>query len=233
MVFSKQDKVLIIGDLHFPYHNKKAYRWAMGLVKDYKPTRIVQIGDLYDFYWFSKYPKRFIGFGPEEEIKKGLDQAEDFWWQLSKSAPKAEKLQLLGNHDDRPMKRVLEKLPELQTLINVSALYEFEGVKTILDSRDQQEIRVNGKRVLFQHGHLSGLGRHMNYNQMRVVVGHSHTGGVLYRGLEREIHWELNVGYLGDASAGPLQYGPQRRKTWTLGVGMIDAFGPRFVPYSG
>ena len=51
------------------------------------------------------------------------------------------------------------------------------------------------------------------------------------RGLQHETLWELNVGLLSDVGAGPMEYGPTKRKHWTLGLGIIDEFGPRFIPY--
>jgi len=233
MIFKKKEKVVIFGDLHFPYVHKKAYKWALDLCKAEKPTHIVQIGDLYDFYWFSKYPKKFLPFSPEQEVQRGLKQAEEFWGQVQAAAPKAKCFQILGNHDERPYKRILEKVPEFESLISLDNLFSFPGVETDFDPRSAINLSICGKKIRFQHGHLSGQGRHMLHNQMRVVVGHSHTGGVTYRGLEKEIHWELNVGFLGDAEAGPLQYGPQRRRIWTKGLGIIDELGPRFVPYGG
>ena len=227
----KKDKAVIIGDLHFPYHDPKSLNWALGIIKDTKPTHVIQIGDLYDFFWFSKYPKRFLEMGPDQEIQKGRRVAEAFWAKVQRLVPKAKCLQMLGNHDDRPAKRIMEQFPEVANLLNFNHLFQFPGVKTNLDSRQENVVRLNGKDIIFQHGHLSQLGAHMKFNQQSTVVGHSHRGGVVYQGILKEIQYELNCGFLADRSAGPLQYGPSKKKNWTLGVGMIDAYGPRFVPY--
>jgi len=231
MLLKRKDRILIVGDLHFPYHNQKALNWVYKVIKQVQPTQIVQIGDLYDMYWCSKFPKKFVELTPKEEFSMGYKHAEKFWKKVKTIVPKARCLQILGNHDDRPMKRIIERFPEFESLVNLSNMYSFPGVKVVLNSKQETILRVNKTDVMFHHGYLSQLGQHMLYNQMRVVVGHSHKGGVLYRGRDTDIIWELNVGFLGDADAGPLQYGPQRRRHWTLGLGVIDELGPRFVPY--
>ncbi len=232
-MFKRKDRVVVVGDLHFPYVHPKALKWAYKVIEQMQPTHIIQIGDLYDFFWFSKYPKRFLDLSPDQEISVGYAKAESFWNKLHSIAPKAKKYQLRGNHDDRPYKRILEKFPEMQTMFKFDELFQFEGVKTQPDSRQELILTINKKQVMFIHGHLSQLGAHMNYNQMRIVVGHSHKGGVVSRGLDKETLWELNCAFLGDAEAGPLQYGPQSRRHWTLGLGAIDEFGPRFMPFEG
>lgn len=230
-MFKRKDRVLIFGDLHLPYPNKKALKWAIKQVKEVKPTIVIQIGDIYDLFYSSTYPKRFLEFTPEQELKRGRAQAEKFWKEVRSLVPRAKLIQLLGNHDERPFKRVLEKVPEIEPLFSLPDLFTFEGVKTIMDPREELILKVNGKKILFHHGYLSGVGMHMNYHQMSCVVGHTHKGGVQFKGFGNETRFELNVGYLGDDTAGPLQYGPQRRRYWTLGIGVIDEMGPRFISY--
>jgi predicted MPP superfamily phosphohydrolase len=230
---AKKQRVLVFGDLHFPYQHKKALAWALKQVKTLNPTHVVQIGDLYDFYYSSTYAKKDLKFSATEEVQKGREAAREFWAAVQKAAPKAKCVQLLGNHDDRPLKRVMEKVPELSAFFNVRSLFEFASVTTQANSRTEYYIPINGSKVLFHHGYLTGLGKHMHYNEQNCVVGHSHKGGTLFKGYGSGIRWELNVGFLGDETQGPLQYGPQSRKFWTLGFGVVDEHGPRFVPYKG
>jgi predicted phosphodiesterase len=230
-VFKKKDKILIVGDLHLPYPNKKALRWALKQIKEHKPTTVIQIGDIYDFFYSSKFTKKFLGFTPKEELAQGRKMGLDFWKQVQTLAPKAACIQLLGNHDERPYKRILEKVPELEPMFCYKELFQFDNVTTVMDPKEELILKVNGKKVLFHHGYLTGVGRHMSYHDMNCVVGHTHKGGIAFKGCGSGSIWELNVGYLGDDTAGPLQYGPVRRKYWTLGIGLIDEHGPRFIPY--
>lgn len=220
-------KILVLGDLHMPFHNKKALKEAQYAIKHEKPTHVVQIGDLYDQYSFSRFTRKNVT-SPEEEVRKGREEAIDLWSSISRSTPNAKKYQILGNHDMRLIKRVQERLPEAQELIksSVMELYRFKGVITIEDDRAVLKIG----NVAFHHGYLSKLGDHMRYLGQRAVVGHSHVGGVVFEQRAGDTIWELNAGYLADETSEPLRYRPTKVSKWTLGFGLVDSQGPRFIP---
>lgn len=218
-------KIFIFGDIHFPYHNSKALKKTIEACKAAKPTHIVQLGDLYDQYSFSRFTRKNLST-PESELQEARDLSVELWDGLRRLSSKC--FQILGNHDVRLIKRAEEKLPEAQTLIRKSVyeLYTFKGVKTIYD--DREELVIGG--ITFQHGYRSKLGDHMRYNRTNTVVGHSHTGGVVFEQSAGKTIWELNAGYLADETAEPLRYRPQITSKWTLGYGLVDEQGPRFIP---
>jgi len=211
-------KIFIIGDLHFPYHNKKALRKVYKAARKEKPTIFVQIGDLKDQYWASRFTKKNIGTSISE-IQKARRISLQFWQTLRKICPKAKCYQLLGNHDIRLIKRIAEKVPEAYEIVKekLDELYTFPGVKTVYD--DRAEIEING--IIFMHGFRSRLGDHAKYNGKSTVCGHSHVGGVVFEQRQKRIIWELNAGYLADETAEPLKYRPQTTSKWTLGYGLI------------
>ncbi len=224
--------ILPIGDIHFPYHNKKALNKIYKVVKEKQPDYIIQMGDLIDQYYFSKYTKNVDFTTPEKELARARKDAELFWSTIQKLSPKSKCYQLKGNHDERLIKRVQEKLPEITSLMKkvIDDLYAFPNVTTMPSERD--ELIIDG--LMFIHGHLSQLGDHSKKNLMNVVVGHSHTGGVRFFKHKNKILWELNAGYLADENALPLQYGLQKMKTWTLGYGLLTKadgiWQPQFIP---
>lgn len=220
-----KNKVLIVGDLHCPWENRVAIAKIAKVAQELKPTHIIQIGDLYDMYQFSKYAKR-LSITPEQELKLGRRAAEKFWLKMQSVAPKAQCIQLLGNHDIRPFRSMLSKAPELESLFTVHKLFSFAGVKTLDSNRD--EFHLDG--VLYHHGYLTGLGYHMTLNWSKAVVGHSHLGGVVYRKFGKKTLWELNVGHCANTDSFVFDYGEQKFKNWTLGVGIVDELGPRFIP---
>lgn len=220
-------KLLALGDTHHPFASRKALEWAYRLADKFKPTHVVQVGDLLDQFAFSRYPK-IIKIEPERELELGRKAAEKMWTHFEG----LKRYQLAGNHDDRALKRALSAAPELASLVGQSlrTLYTFPGVKTVFDGREELLI---GDMVL-QHGHRSRLGDHALYNRKKTIVGHSHVGGCVFFRHASGIFWELNAGFLGDVNSQAFGYHAQRRfhKT-TLGVGVVDEMGPRFVPYPG
>lgn len=212
-------KIFVIGDAHFPYVDQKYLNQIYQEIKAHKPDVVVQQGDLYDQYCFSRYSKSADFTSPEEELAAGRAGAEKMWTTIRKLVPKAKFFQLKGNHDLRIAKRVAEKLPELQGLLNLGLtdLYKFPGVYTVKDERT--ETIIDG--VMFIHGYLSKLGDHAKKNLMSVVVAHSHVGGTVFFSHREETMFELNVGYIADKEALPLQYGGQRMKNWTPGYGIL------------
>lgn len=221
-------RILPIGDLHLPYHNRAAVRQVIKLIKKLRPTHIIQVGDLYDQYCFSRFTKKNITTSIKE-ILLARKYAVELWTAIRKVAPRAKCFQLLGNHDVRLTKRIAEKVPEAYEIVKekLDELYTFRGVKTLYDERDILKIGS----VAFTHGYLSRLGDHCRLFGQSVVVGHSHVGGCVFEQRHGKIIYELNAGYLADESSEPLRYRPTKTCKWTLGVGYIDSNGPRFIPF--
>lgn len=225
------EKILAIGDVHFPWAQKSKISAVLKLAETFRPHAIVQVGDLYDMFAAGRWAKSLDIMTPKQEYQLARDQAEEFWRLLRRASPKSACFQLIGNHDERPLKRVLDKAPEVASLMKVDELFKFKGVKTANSEFDELVL----KDIVFMHGYKSKLGDHATFNQMKTVCGHSHRGGVVFMpkrgtGTNLEMIWELNCGYLGDPDEVPLQYRKQSRTIWTHGVGLIDHLGPRFVP---
>ncbi len=217
---------MILGDLHAPFHCRRVVAKAIELIKRIKPKVVVQVGDLLDFYAFSRYPRSLNLLTPQQEIKSGRRVAEDLWEDVQAAAgKKVECFQLMGNHDSRLAKRIAEALPEVEGMVP-KGLWTFDGVTTIESERE--ELILDG--VVYMHGYRKH-GDHVKYNLMSTVHGHHHTGGVVFLPVKNKILFELDAGYLANFKSPAMSYGMQSRVTkWTHGVGVIDADGPRFVP---
>mgnify|MGYP003654450391 FL=1 len=48
-------RILVISDLHVPYHHKDAFAFLKEIKKEYKPDFVVNIGDLLDFHSISMH----------------------------------------------------------------------------------------------------------------------------------------------------------------------------------
>lgn len=219
-------KVFCIPDLHFPYHNKKALKKVIELIKKEKPDVVIQLGDLLDLYSFSRYEKDANFTSPKSELNRGLKLAEKFWGDVKRAAPKARCIQLIGNHEMRLNKLIARKAPELQHLVkSIQDLYQFKGVKVLKDDRDY--IVLDG--VVYLHGYLSKNGDHSKFFGASVVHGHSHRVGIVYERKKDGLHFEMDCGHLADEKSLPLQYTQSKMSKWITAVGIVENKQPRII----
>ena len=200
----------------------------MGEVKKIKPTHIVQIGDLFDFYSYSRFPSSLNVSTPHREVREGRWMAERMWADLQTAAPFAKCFQSLGNHEERPWKLMLRSAPALEELLKqpLLDLLKFPNVTTMTSPLD--ELDINGIR--FIHGWSCSPAFHVRYFLRNVVHGHTHHGGVNYLRANGKTLWELDCGVMADFMARPMIYRSTMTSKWTAGFGLIDEYGPRFCP---
>ncbi len=221
--YGLKGSLIVLGDLHMPFHSPKYIDWVLNVIEREKPHYVAQIGDLYDMYSWSRYGRSTGIMTPDAEMSLGRAVADEMWSEIK--AP--ERIQLLGNHDDRPAKRLAERFPEMEPFVDLKTPFTFPGVRTIFDSAQEVEV---GKLILM-HGFRSKLGDHARWNQMSTIVGHSHVGGNVWMTNKAGPFFELNTGCGVDRDAPVFKYRNQRTfDGWTLGVGLVDEDGPRFLP---
>ncbi len=226
--------IFTFGDLHFPYHHKPTVRRAFERLEEKPFDMIVQIGDLFDQYAFTRFPKKNVDL-PQRELTYGRECAIAFWEEVKKRQPNAKCVQILGNHDLRMIKRAQEKFPEGQELVMVSfkELYKFEGVHSVMDATEEYVVEHSTQgKIAFIHGYKSKIGDHMRYLHMNVVHGHRHRGEVTYDRIHDRSLWELDAGYMADPDKEPLMYRESKTHKWHHGHGEIDKLGARFVAYN-
>ncbi len=218
-------KVMTVGDVHFPFADTDALAQVLDAIKREQPTHVVQIGDLYDQYSFSRFSRSFDVMTPKDEVIKARKQAEAFWQAVQKAAPKAICHQLLGNHDVRVTKKILDKIPEFESLGSKvrDDLYTFKGVNTLHDVRSWIEI----DDVIYTHGWYSTLGQHMDYFGKSVVHGHTHRAGIAYARRGEGFIFEMDVGHLADETTVPLQYSASKLSRWFKTVSIVENGQPR------
>lgn len=228
-------KILCIPDSHFPWVDKNALSMIYYIAETEKPDIIVQLGDLFDCYAQSKFPKSLNLFTPKAEWDLARAMSDDMWKTLKEKCPAAECFQLMGNHNVRPLLRMNEKFPEGAHLIaeSVKKSFTFDGVTTIHDPTEELFI----ENIMFIHGHYTGaLNKHMEFSRMSVVHGHTHRGSIVYKPYwdQNKNHvtlWEMDCGYIGDPQSIPLSFRAQKIHHWVSGCGLITRLGPMFIPF--
>lgn len=91
-------RAMVLSDLQIPFQDKNAVGVALEALRDYKPDKVVLVGDLLDLSAWSKYIQR-----PEwaTATQEAVNQAHNLLAAIRKLAPTAEIVVLEGNHDKR------------------------------------------------------------------------------------------------------------------------------------
>jgi predicted phosphodiesterase len=178
-VLPKANKnILVISDLHIPYHSIDAITLALNYGKEHKVDTIIINGDLLDFYMLSRFhkdPRR-------RKVNEELTAARQFLQILRHNFKGANIYYLLGNHDVRYQiwleSKAVELLGceefELGSLLRLGEL----GIQLIND-----KTLIKAGKLIITHGHLVIRGVFAPVNAARgaylrakqsVLIGHTH-----------------------------------------------------------
>lgn len=218
----------IISDIHWPFCNQRVIDKFYEYIAEFQPDFVILNGDAWDMYSHARFPRSHNVFTPREEQRMAREANVAFWAEVQKRTPNSKCYQMLGNHDIRPLKKVLIEYPEAEDWIadKLKELFTFEKVTTIHDPRE--ELKIDEDTLVF-HGYRSKLGDHRDFTLMNSHVGHTHHGGCVYRTVRGKVIYECNSGFAGDAEAKGLAYTPQKATTQTPGFSARDKWGARFI----
>lgn len=101
-------KVLILSDIHIPYHDEVAVNAALAHGKKKKPDVIILNGDIGDFYGVSRHDK-----DPRRSLADELDAIRQFLFHLRKQFPTSRILYKIGNHEARMEMFLVKNAPVL------------------------------------------------------------------------------------------------------------------------
>lgn len=172
------NNILLISDLHIPYHDIDAVTVALEYgVKNFVNTIFIN-GDLMDFHKASRFqpdPKK-------RSIKQEFDATKEFFRILRKLFPTQEIYWLKGNHDVRYEKFLLTKVQEIWD----DPYYQLEERLRLNEERIHlldDKILVKAGKLSITHGHhiFKGIftpvsparGAYMKAKQ-NIIVGHLH-----------------------------------------------------------
>jgi len=172
------NNILMISDIHLPYHNVEALESALNYGVQQKVNTIFINGDLLDFHHHS----RFQPDPNKRSTKEEFDACQEFFEYLRHIFPKARIYWLLGNHDIRYEEWLKLKAP----MLFMDDYYLLEdrldlakyGVKKI---DDKTLVKIGKLNVT--HGHLLLRGVFAPVNAARgvfmrakesCIIGHVH-----------------------------------------------------------
>lgn len=141
-------KVLLLPDIHVPYHDDRAVSVAVKYGVDFNPDIVLLNGDAFDAHsisWWCRDPR-------ERNFKEEVKAMVAFLAWLRSKFPKAQILYKEGNHEERYEKYMIDRCPEFLGI----AAFEFDsllemdasGIEYIGDQR-----AINAGELTIIHGH--------------------------------------------------------------------------------
>ena len=172
------NNILLISDLHIPYHDIDAITIALKYGIENKINTIVINGDMLDFCRISKFETDFS----KRSVKQEFDAAKQFLRVLRQLFPTQSIYWIKGNHDLRYEKYLFQKAQEIWD----DPYFKLEERLRLNEERVQlidDRILVKAGKLAITHGHhiFKGIftpvsparGAYMKAKQ-NVIVGHLH-----------------------------------------------------------
>lgn len=217
---SDLDRILVIPDVHRPYHSKKSWNVMLKAAKRFAPNKIIVLGDFLDMFSLSdhdKDPRRMRHFS--EEVASGREGLEE----LENLKPQVKIFQA-GNHEYRLDRYLMRKAPELVDFVSVE-----KALKLKENGWKYQPYMTHGRVGKLYYTHDAGhAGVHAVHHtgqafNKSIVFGHCHRLAVSYFGsVTGERHFSASLGWLGDEKEA--QYLPESKKAaWQHGFGLVRA----------
>lgn len=172
------NNILVLSDIHIPYHSISALTCAIKYGKEHDVNTILLNGDIIDCYMLSKFNKD----PRKRSIKYELDCTRQFLDILDKEFPKAKKIYKKGNHCSRWENYMKSKAPELFDCEEFTLEFHLKLNERKIDYVKDERIIYAGKLPII-HGHEFGNKSGGTVNPARtallkakksVMVSHSH-----------------------------------------------------------
>ena len=127
VIKSDQGNILVIPDLHLPYHHQDAFEFLVAVKKKYRCRKVINTGDIFDNHTGSYHESEPDAYDPETEYQLTKDYAQG----LQKLFPKM--VITSGNHDAIPKRKAKTVGLPSSMLSDMNAIYGLKDSWTWVD----------------------------------------------------------------------------------------------------
>jgi len=217
------ESVLVISDTHIPYHHPDLIDFLSDIRRQYKPDRIIHIGDEIDNHAISFHDSDPNLPSASDELRN----AKRYIKQLEKLFPVMDLLE--SNHGALLYRKALhhgipsEMLRSYNEILNVSKSWKWHNDLTIKLPNKQPVYFCHGKNA-----NVTLLSKNMG---MSAVQGHFHGRyKIEYWGNPERLNFAMSVGCLVDDDSLALAYNKVQLERPIIGLGMIIDSQPLLIP---
>jgi hypothetical protein len=216
-------KILVISDLHFPYHHPDAIRFLEKLHKHYKSDCVVHIGDEAD--WHSVNVSHVIN----PDLPSPADEllgVRSLCKQLEKIFPSMWLLE--SNHGSMILRRAMAKgmskwfIKDYNEILEVSNKWKWT---------ERLTLETDKGKVLFAHQFCKDISKAVQQTATSCVQGHFHTvSEIKYVANDYHLNFGMSVGCLVDKKSLAMAYMKVNLAKPVLSCGVITNGIPYIVP---
>ena len=208
--------------MHLPYQHKDSIKFLKEIKKEFRPDKIVNIGDLLDFHAISMHDSNPDLYSAGME----LDKAKEYIKVLENIFP--EVIEVDSNHSSLVYRRALKYGMSKQFL---KPYGEFLGTRKWKWIDDLTLTMSNGQRCFFTHGRSADVLKVSQTMGMNCVQGHYHTKFLIsYWANPDNLFFAMNVGCLINQKSMAFSYAKNFKTRFILGCGIILNGIPRLLP---
>ena len=213
------DRILVIGDAQIPYQDAATFAAIERFTDDFEPNVIIWDGDMFDFYNLSKYDQNP---GRASNLQHELDTGAKIMERWAHRHPNAERVLIMGNHEDRIRRFVWEHhgLASLRAL-DPDQLLSAGGSWRVLPYGSQ--VHIND--LVIEHGDSvrskAGMSAWAMFQKrgMSGIMGHTHRFGVISHRNARGQHLYIENGCTCRLDA---EYAPNPDWTQAFTYGFVN-----------
>ena len=219
---TNHSQIFVLSDIHIPFQDDDTLANVFDCIIDSQPQYIVLLGDILDCYSISRFCKR-----PDRirNLQHEIDVFYKLMRGLKKQIPNTEIHYVLGNHENRLEKLVLEnpglfglKALEPQRLFRLDELGIF-----------YHKTKVKLNNFIYYHGDAvrkdasySAKAEYIDHKMQDGVSGHTHRLGSYYTTYEQEPSGWFENGCL--CKIEPDYLNDPDKANWQQGFTIVDSF---------
>ena len=207
-------RVLLISDMHIPYHHPDALKFLQYLKDKYNPTRVICLGDELDKHALSYHDHDPDLPSAGDELRKSIPVIQE----LYKMFPAMDIIE--SNHGSLVWRKAKTNgIPRQYIKSYNDVLGVGDGWKW---SFDLTITLPNGQKCYIHHGKTSNVIQLSQQSGMNAIQGHYHEAYKIdYWGNSNGLFWGMQCGCLIDDDALAFSYNNVNIKRPVIGTGLI------------
>lgn len=219
----KNTRILVIPDIHAPYHHRDTLKFLKAVKEKIEPTRVIQLGDELDMHAASFHTSDPDLLGAGQELKAGVN----FLKELKRLFPVMDILE--SNHGSMAQRKA--KVSGLSKLL-IKSPNEAYGIDSNWKWYYDLTLKLpSGRKCYFHHGLSKSAQAASRSRGMCIVQGHHHSQmGIQYTTTPEGIYWGLAAGCLIDDNSLAFAYNKTTTERPSLGCAAIIDSTPIIIP---